>query len=300
MLAYVCIVVLSRFLGVLPLGLALALGRALGTFAFHVVRIRRSVVVSNIRHCLGATRSEAEVWALARDCYRQFGMTFVELLRSMAGRSTGLERNVEFDPLDPFVALRDGKKPVVIIQPHAGNFDLVAYAFAARGFPHHTVMKALHNERVNEMIVRTRERHGVIVHLKGSDSYEELLNVLRSGAWAGLLPDQNAKQRGVTVSFLGQPASIFKGPALLHLETGAPICVAVDERLASDPRRHHVHFGFLAPRPRTGDDAADVRAIMQDVSDAMTVHILRNPSQYFWFHRLWGKDVAAGRTAAAS
>ena len=46
--------------------------------------------------------------------------------------------------------------------------------------------------------------------------------VLGEGGWVGLLPDQNAKERGVTVNFLGKPASFFKGPALLQIATGAP------------------------------------------------------------------------------
>ena len=31
----------------------------------------------------------------------------------------------------------------------------------------------------------------------------------------------------------------------------------------------------------------------QSVADAIAAHVLRRPHQYFWFHRLWGKDVVA-------
>jgi Kdo2-lipid IVA lauroyltransferase/acyltransferase len=291
MVAYALIVAFARIVAALPLGRALALGRGLGHIAFHVVRLRRSVVLANLHHVLGATRSQAELLAIAGECYRQFAMTFVELLRSTAPGASGLERNVSFDSFHPFEKLRAEKRALVILQPHAGNFDLAAYAFAERGFPHHTVMKLIENPRLQRLIASTRERHGVTVHVKAKKSFEEIVAALRKGDWVGLLPDQNAKGRGVTVDWLGSPASIFKGPALFHLATGAPICLALDERLA-DPRRHHVHFRFLAPRAPTGDEAADVRAIMQDVADAYAPLVLRNPAQYFWFHRLWGKDVA--------
>lgn len=292
-LAYLLVSGLARFLATIPLGWALALGRVLGAVAFHVVRIRRGVVLENLRHAFGARFTEAELRAIAADTYRQFAMTFVEFLRSSVPGSRGLGANVSFDPLEPFDRLRAEKTPVIFIQGHFGNFDLVAYAFAARGFPHHTVMKGLKNDRLERMIVATRVRNGVTVHLKGSDSYREVLDALKAGDWVGLLPDQRARRRGATVDFLGRPATIFQGPALFHLETGAPICMAIGERSATDPTRHHVAFRFVSTPAPTGDRDEDARAIMQAIIDALADAVRANPSHYFWFHRLWGKPDAA-------
>lgn len=292
LLAYLAIVTLARLFAILPLRVGLALGRLLAAIAFHVVRVRRDVVQANIAHVF-PDESPARRHEIARDAYRQFAMTLVEVLR-LSITSRGLEAAVEVEGLDRFRALRDARTPIIFLQPHAGNFDLAAYSFASRGFPHHTVMRPVKNPRVNDFLVRTRERNGVRVHLKGPESFDELLALLRAGDWLGLCPDQNAKARGITVDWLGKPASIFRGPATLHLATGAQIIVVVDERLAEDPCRHRANMTWLPPRAPTGDEAADVLAIMQAVADAMAVEIRRNPGQYFWFHRLWGKAVAAG------
>ncbi len=284
-------------LSLLPLSLALWLGRVGGWFV-SVLRIRRKVVRENLAHVLGEARSSAELDAIATEAYAMCGMMFMELLRASSSTPRDLDL-VTYDPLDLFDAIKADGEPVVIVQAHLGNFDLSAYAFAMKGFPLHTVMKGLRNQRVQDLLVSTRERHDITVHLKGKDTYSELLDVLRSGGWVGVLPDQRPRRgKGVEVEFLGQPARIHAGPAVLALETGARIVFGWGER-QPDPRRHHVHVHAFPRYVPTGDRGADVQAIMQQIADAMSDAIRQAPSQYFWFHRLWGKEVATQDADAA-
>lgn len=292
MFAYLVVAGLARLVSALPLRASLALGRGVGSFVFHVVRLRRGVVLANLRHTLGGERPERDLRALGAEVYRNAGMTFVEVLRASSDAHGPLHENVGYDALESFEKLRDEGRPVVIVQPHMGNFDLAAYGFAMRGFPLHTVMIRIRNRRLHDLIVRTREAHGITVHVASRRIYLTLRRVLRRGGWVGILPDQRPRrEHGVEVCLLGRPARIFPGPALLHLDTGAPLFLAISERLPGDPRRHHVHIRSLEPPPSTGDREADVRAIMQAVADGMSEAIRRNPGQYFWFHRLWGKDI---------
>lgn len=301
MIAYIAVVGIARALALLPLGLALGLGRGVGSFTFHVLRLRRGVVLGNLRHTVARGLPECEVRAMGAAAYRNFVMTLVEVLRSSAPGNGGVDANVTYDALTPFEDLRRQRRPLVILQGHFGNFDLTAYAFAKRGFPLHTVMKRLNNPSITRLVVETREAHDITVHLKGRDTYAEMREVLQSRGWVGILPDQRPRHgQGTEVRLLGQPARLFDGPALLHLETGAPLCLAFGERDAKDPRHHHVRHTFLESHPPTGDREADVQAIMQRIADGLSDGIRRNPAQYFWFHRLWGKDVSpsSGRLAA--
>lgn len=291
-IVYLFVLCVAKVLSALPLRWALALGRGFGWVGFSVIRIRRAVVLQNLRHVFGDDMTETEIRAIGAEAFRQVGMTFVEVLRSSGSAPSGLERNVTYDALDPLHDLKAAGGPVLFMQPHLGNFDLAAYAFAMQGFPLHTVMKKIRNPRLNTFIMGTREQHNIVVHLKSKETREQLQGVLASGGWLGVLPDQRPRGgRGVEVQFLGKPARIFAGPAIMHLESGAPLCLAYDERLA-DPIRHHVHFHFLRKIEPTGDRSVDVRAIMQQVADSMDAAIRAAPAQYFWFHRLWGKELA--------
>ncbi|MHC4392052.1 MAG: lysophospholipid acyltransferase family protein, partial [Planctomycetota bacterium] len=215
------------------------------------------------------------------------------VLRAAGGGSHELCRQVTYSHVEPFRERRAAGQPLIILQSHFGNFDLVAYAFATQGFPLHTVMKKLRNKKLNELLVTTRQQHDITVHLKGKETFSTLREALQRGDWIGVLPDQRPRRgRGVEVQFLGKPARLFQGPALLHLETGAPIAYCFGTR-QNEPGRHHVTFEFLTPRTPTEDREADVRAVMQQIADAMERAIRRHPDHYFWFHRLWGKRLGA-------
>ncbi len=288
---YAIVFVLVRLLSALPAGAARALGRALGTFAFRVVRFRRKVVLANLRYVLGGTRTEAELFAIAADAYRQFGMTGVEIMRLCRLDLAPAGLRVEVEQLDRLRARRAANQPLIFCTPHNANFDAGAYAVVQSGLPTSVVMKRVESPRINEMVVATRERNGLRMIVSGSSTYQELVGVLRSGGWVAILPDQNARGRGIRVSFLGKPASFYKGPALLHLETGAPITVGVVVRSREDFGKLTVRMISVEPVAPTADRDADLVAVMQKVADAMAQIILPDPAQYFWFHRLWGKEI---------
>lgn len=294
------VVVLIRLLKALPLGTALALGRALGAFAYHVLRIRRRTVLLNLRHILGEGASAADLRRIARSAYGQFAMTLVEVLRCSVTEPGQLDIDVEIEGLDRLHACRAAKTPLIFCFAHAGNVDLVGFGAAAAGLTIHAVMKPLKSLRFNRLLVGSRERHGIRVLMKGADAFLELVEVLEGGGMVALLPDQNPRTHGVRVDFLGQPAATFKGPAVLHLLTGATLVVGIDERRADDPRRHVVHLTFLPPHEETGDRDADIRAVTQRMSDSMGELIRRNPAQYFWFHKRWGTRHARPPAPAAA
>lgn len=269
----------------LPLRAALALGRGLGSAAFHGLRIRRRVVMANLRYVLGPGRSERELGALAAESYRQFAMTLVELLRAPSGRDDPLR--VEIPDLELLKALQKEGRGALLCSPHYGSFERMAAGAAAQGLRLCAVMRPLKSERFDALLVECRARAGVEVAQLGRTSSYALLDHLARGTMLGLLPDQNARH-GIEVEFLGRPARTYRGPAVLHLRSGAPIAVCTSRRDARDPTRHRVSIRMLpddAPDPHGG---SAVHAVTQRICDAMSEEVLRAPEQYFWMHRRWG------------
>jgi len=284
----VLIPVVSR----LPLSAALGLGRALGRL-FRVLRVRRSVAEANLKHVFGDTRSLEELEALLADAYEQIGMTAVEGLRSFRNVDDSgqlVEAPPDFGSLE---TLHKEGRGVIVCTPHYGSFERLAYAAAARGMRVAAVMRALENPRFDELIVSCRARAGVEVLQRGKASPYALLERLEQGAVLGLLPDQNTRH-GVTVDFLGKPARTYRGPAVLHLRSGAPLAVAVIRRHRDDPTRHSAEFRMLPIHTPTEDRNADIQAVTQQICDAMSELILVDPGQYLWMHRRWGRAAAGG------
>ena len=74
-------------------------------------------------------------------------------------------------------------------------------------------MKPLESEPFNRLLVGSREAYGFgNISTKDPDATEKINGVLERGESLCILPDQNARKRGVMVRFLGKPASTLRAP----------------------------------------------------------------------------------------
>jgi KDO2-lipid IV(A) lauroyltransferase len=107
-----------------------------------------------------------------------------------------------------------------------------------------------------------------------------MMKVVSEGGILGLAADQDARKSGVFVNFLGRPASAFRGPAVFHLKTGAPLILALCRM--DKQSRYHISFERLQV---TQEDS--VETITQKIASKLEEAVFENPEQYFWFHRRW-------------
>ena len=76
---------LAQFVGffakALPLKLALKTGDALGSFFYHVIRVRRDVALKNLRIAFGEEKSDAKLKKIVKKNYQHFGRVLIEFAR---------------------------------------------------------------------------------------------------------------------------------------------------------------------------------------------------------------------------
>ncbi len=289
--------VFGALLWSMPLSVALGAGRFVGSFWYHIVRVRRRVVIRNLRHVF-PEKSVREIHALARAFYRDFVMTVVEILRFANVTPEKFENRTTIEGIEEILELQKAGSPVIVCSAHAGNWDLLGFSAGTRDLELTVVGRPMKSQHFHRLLMGTREQFGVHMIMKGVDAFHELFDLIDEGKTVVILPDQNARTHGVTVDFLGQPASTFQGPAVLHLVTGAPIAVIIDRRSTDDPRDHHARFRLLPAHESTGDRKRDIHAVTQQISDALSEEILENPAQYFWLHHRWGKLQETSAKAA--
>src|SRR5205807_7917448 len=106
---------------------------------------------------------------------------------------------------------------------------------------------------------------------------------LRRGDSVAMLLDENGGYRGVFVEFFGRPASTGRLPALLSLETGAPIVVGACVRRPG--RRFLYRLALLeAGRER---DAEAVALLTQQIVATLERWVRDDPTQWRWIHWRW-------------
>ncbi len=268
----------------LPRPVAAWCGRRLGECVYHGLRIRRRVALTNLERTLGQFSGPAACERIALDAYRHLGTTLLEYGWQSRLDRAALSRVVEPVNLAALErAIRLGKG-VILVTAHFGNWELLGAYVASLGYATHYLAKPQSNRLVDQYLTRTRGKQNVGIVYPGVQMRQVLRN-LRDGGVLGVLADQDAGADGLRLDVLGQPASVFTGPAELARRTGAPILTVFLPRVGSG--RYQAVFGeVLEGRPEI-EAAADVERLTRAQVAAIERFIWRYPEQYYWVHRRW-------------
>ena len=124
---------------------------------------------------------------------------------------------------------------------------------------------------------------------------KEGLQVLRNGGVLTLYVDQDARNHGVFVPFLGREASTIKAPALLSIKSGAPIVGFAVTRLPGGRNLIQIEEPFV-PDPALPMPEAVLEATRR-LTVALEKRILAAPEQWMWIHRRWKTKPEEADTA---
>ena len=272
---------LALFVGLLTWRQAQRLGAALGLIWFHLVRVRRKVVFSNLSMAL--PKIEAEHETIALKAYRHFGISALELLRLKGMKSNKIKQLVYPMGMEHYDALRADGKGIVVVTAHFGNFDLLACSQAALGIPLAIVSRELHQNGISRFWMETRTASGLKI-FPDRGGAKKVLKWLRAGNVLGLTVDQRTSQEkgGIKCSFLGREAWTTTAPAELALRTGAAILPVRIER-----RPDGEHNVIVEPRINADGkpDAENIRAVTQRINEVIGNWVQGRPEHWMWLHR---------------
>jgi KDO2-lipid IV(A) lauroyltransferase len=273
---------------------AIALGRALGVFVFHVLPVRRRIVFENLAHAF-PERTDAERRRIARGVYRQLGRTLIETL--IIGRLTPaqIESLITFEGLEQIDRARDRGAGVIACLAHMGNWELLGFGGKQRGYSFVAITKVLSGE-LNRRIQATRRK--AFDELPPKGSFERGLEVLRSNRILGLIVDQHrGGEKSVVVSFFGRAAGTSPAPALFAIRSGAPVFM-VWVSLGPDDR-YVVRIEGPVPVPDAPTPAERLQRHTQLVTSLLEQQIRAHPEEWFWVHRRWKINSEEPARAAA-
>jgi len=202
--------------------------------------------------------------------------------------------------LDAAVAER---RPLVILTPHMGSFEVAARAYTVR-YGHVQPVTVLYRparQRVlREFQEESRKRPTMPTAPANLAGVRQMLRALKRRESVGLLPDQVPPEgQGVWAPFFGQPAYTMTLATRLMQQTGAQCVVLRCERL---PRGAGfvIHATELArPLPPATDEGALVEAATI-INETMEQVILSDPGQYLWGYNRYKAPRAADSLEARS
>lgn len=251
----------------LPIDAARRVGAGLGRFIGLLARGERRRMTARLRRALPDPPPVGDCWA-------SLGRRAVEL--ALADR---LLDRVEIPPAAraAFDAARADGRGVLVATAHLGNWELMAAALAARGFPVHAIAARRQSGPLHAWLAAWRARLGVTVHPPGGGA-RAVIARLREGGVAAVFVDQATAERSRPIRFFGRPAPTPLTFERLRALTGAaPLFVAC----LPAGRGYRV-----IAEPIAGLDALTAR---------IEALVRAHPAEWVWLHDRWRDDGGGGR-----
>ncbi len=269
---------------------ALELGAWLGDLAWHA-GVRRRVVLEALARADGMPADTDARVRIARDCYRNFGRTFVEYARLGGPTGPELVSRVSVDRGEYLERAIGAGRGVLAVSGHFGSLELMATAMGRFGVRPTLLVAPMRNPLANALFAERRRRYGVDV-IEVGPGLRQALVVLKRGGLLCLAVDQDAGRHGVFVDFLGRPASTPAGVVELGLRSGAPVVFGLAFREPPPVGRRGGGHHVVRLRPPVdlvsrGDHDATVRYYLQLLSDWLGEGVRERPDHWFWMHRRW-------------
>ena len=249
-----------------------------------------------------AARDPRALESLVRSAYRHAARYYVEVMRTPGLSRDYIDRRVLIETPEVVEEAFATDQPVIFVAAHFGALELPALFFASRtGRNVVGPMETVGDPELQRWFVRTRGAVGItIVGLR--EARRELMAALRRGQSVGLVADRDLTGGGMEVSLFGHPARIPIGPALLAIESGAPIYLTAVRRDA--PGRYRGRLARVDV-PTEGGRRERLTATVANLAAGFEAEISQAPDQWWGaFFPIWpdltGPDQAdAPRPAQA-
>jgi KDO2-lipid IV(A) lauroyltransferase len=260
-----------------------------GWLFYHLLPLRRRVILANLHRVYGDTLSPAAIVRLAQAHYAHVLRLPAEFFPALW---TKPERRAQRVRIENESVVRDvlaAGKGMIVLTGHFGNWEVATVSGIAR-YPElsgriHFLRRNIKPRWLDALVARHFRNAGFGV-LGKRNTLDAIVERLETGDAVVFPFDQHARGKdGISVEFFGHPAGTFRSVAVIALTTGAPVVPAATWR---EPDGSHV-LRFEEPLPTFDSDDADeaIRRNTRAYNVALERMILRRPEQWWWSHRRW-------------
>jgi KDO2-lipid IV(A) lauroyltransferase len=264
-----------------PFKTGLALFGLFGRLCYYALPYYRGITLENLRSAL-PEKSDEEIRKTAKDSFTHHGKNLFEILNMKRIR----RRFDDYVTMEGESYLRDAVKNggCVYITGHVGNWELMAYYMAYKGFNMTPIAKELYDTRLNDILVNLREENGVHLILRGKpDTSRNIIRALKGDGVLAMLVDQDTSVKGIFVDFFGKKAYTPIGAASLALKFKSGVVSGFIHREGNRHKLVMTPLGLVD----TGNKESDIISNTELYSNAVEKAVRKHPAQWVWMHRRW-------------
>jgi len=262
-----------------------------GKLIYHVLPLRRRVVMENLRRVYGDTLTDRRIAEIAQAFYGHLVKFLGEFVRLAFMSDAKKAQYVRIEGIEHLAAAREQGKGVLLLAGHFGNWEVstVAGMSQFKQFQGHLhfIRRPLKPQWFNDLVMR-RFRKAGFGTLEKTGSLDEILALLEDNRIIVSIFDQfTVRKYGIQSEFFGHPAHTFKSLAVLAQFTGAPVIPSSSWR---EPDGTHVLLFEPPVEVLTEGRTKDILSKnTKRFNETLERIILRHPEQWIWMHKRWKK-----------
>ena len=253
---------------------------------------------SNIRHVLGPDASEAEIDRISRQCARNTGRYYADVV-GMHGMDIKKfwDEDMTIDGVHYLDEAKAAGRGVIIASAHYANPEFAVQGLAAIGIKVFALVEPLEPPELGRLMRGLRTVHGHIYEPVSFAAIRDALTWLRNAGVLAILIDRDIQKRGIVLDFCGAPARFPTGAVDLAMRTNAMLLPGWVRRTGGF--KMYTRLGPPLEMIRTGDREADLRTNTAALLALFEKHLKEDPGQWSVLDRIWPDDLQPKPTASA-
>ena len=283
-LEYSLFLILAGIVRLLGLKISRRLSILIAFMFYYIVPIRKQVTLKNLRKAF-PEYSESQIKNIAFGSYKSFSITLVEMLFIPFMTRKQIENAIYCEDTDLVKTYYERNKGLIVLSGHFGNWEYIALSVSAKiNIPFHVVVKSQRNPYVNAYLNRGRTRWTNKIVPLGA-SIRKIYAELKDKNIVAMVADQRGPQEGMRVNFFGQQSSIYPGPAMLSIKTGAPILFGLTIR--QPDYSYHAQISEISTENLPVEEEKQIQEVSQRHMAFLESFIRKHPEQWLWMHNIW-------------
>ncbi len=246
-------------------------------------RADRNAVANNLK-AIFPEKSSAEIKRITKKVFINFGKYLADFLRFSKMDGNFIKSKVKVEGLQYVDEVLKQGKGIIAITAHLGNWELAGITMGLLGYKIMGVVLAHSDSKVDRFFNHQRMINNLEVCTLGRAAYF-CLEALKENKMIALVADRDFTEHGIVIDFLNKKAMLPRGPAAIHLKTGAPIIGGFLVRCPDDT------FKFTFEKPFTfklsGDKEKDIEIITKHYAQTIEKYIKQYPEQWYMFRKFW-------------
>ncbi|MGE0267715.1 MAG: ELM1/GtrOC1 family putative glycosyltransferase [Candidatus Omnitrophota bacterium] len=283
-IAYYSVKFIAGILQILPVHVALWIGRRVGDIMFYADRKHKALSYANLNMAFAGEKSPEELRNISKELFRNIGQNIAELFRLPLMKQELFEKYVAIEGRENIDESLKKGKGCILLAMHFGSWEMANIFCPMYGYPYNVLVRNQPRfRRLNELLNSYRSCNGSVVISRGSGT-RDLINSLKKNEVVGMVVDQGGKD-GKAVSFFNRQASMSVGAIRMAMKYDVPICFSVIIRQKGPYHKIIVNKPF--DLVKTDNPESDITQNLKNIIGLMEKYTRTYPAEYVWMYKIW-------------